>query len=267
MKDQLIQSFKDLFDAVTSAAPKVIVGIVLLVLAVVVAKVIEKVLRLILVRLRFDSLVEKVGIDQTLQKLGIRQQLNQSIPRLVYFLLLFLFAKTAADVIGLVAISEALGSFFAYLPNLVAAVLLLLIGTAAADVAGRTVTQAAEESGIDFARPLGRMVTALILFIIGLMAISQLRIDTQMIRIVTSFMLGGMALGFGLSFGLGAREMTRNILAGFYARKILKVGENVQIGDEHGVLQSIMPTHTLIRQDDKTVSLANDRFLNQVTRQ
>ena len=91
-----------------------------------------------------------------------KKQLNHFLPRLVYFLLLLLFAKTGADALGLVAISNALGSLFAYLPNLIAALLLVVIGTTAGQFAGRTVTQAARESGIEFAAMLGRVVSALI---------------------------------------------------------------------------------------------------------
>lgn len=49
----------------------------------------------------------------------------------------------------------------AYLPNVVAAVLLIVVGTSVSQFAGQTVIQAAEESGIEFARPLGRLVSGL----------------------------------------------------------------------------------------------------------
>ena len=83
MKERVIESFRELFDAVIAAAPEFLTGIVLLLVGVVVAKVIEKILRMILVRLKFDSLVEKTGIDQTIQKIGIRKELNHFLPRLV----------------------------------------------------------------------------------------------------------------------------------------------------------------------------------------
>lgn len=59
---------------------------------------------------------------------------------------------------------------FAYLPNVAAAVLPVVVGTSVSQFAGRTVTLAAEESGIEFARSLGSLVSGLILFIVGIMA-------------------------------------------------------------------------------------------------
>jgi small-conductance mechanosensitive channel len=267
VKDRIIESFQGLLDSVVAATPKVVTGIVLLILAVVVAKIVEKLLRAVLVRVKFDSLLAKAGVDKALQRIGIRQQLNQFIPRVVYFLLLLLFAKTVSDAVGLVAVSDAFGAFFAYLPNIIAALLLLVLGSAAAQFAGDAVHHAAESAGIDFARSLGRVVSTLIVFIVGMMAISQLKIETNIVRIVTSFLLGAGALAFGLSFGLGTRDITRNIVAGFYARRILEVGQLVEIAGRRGVVKAVTPTHTLIEEDDRTLSIANARFLDEIARQ
>lgn len=267
MIDKILQAFRDLADSVAAALPKVAIGFILVIVALVVAKLVEKILRMILVRMRFDKIVERVGVDKMLHRVGIRQQLNQFIPRLVYFMLLLLFAKTGADALDLTAISHALGSLFAYLPNLVAALLLVLIGTAAGQFVGRMVSEVAAESGLDFAPALGRVVTALIFFVVGVMAITQLKIDTEIVRIVATVVLTGMALAFGLSFGLGSRELTRNIIAGFYARRILSVGDPIEVAGERGVLESITPTHARIRSEERIVTLANARLLDEVTRQ
>ena len=267
MQQQLLQIARDLQQLVVQAIPRVIVGITVAVALVVVAKLIERLLRAVLVRLRFDALLGQAGIDKTLHRLGIRQSLSQVLPRLAYFLLLLLFARTAADGFGLTAISEGIAAMFAYLPNVVAAVLLIVVGTSVSQFAGRTVTQVAEESGIEFARSLGSLVSGLILFIVGVMAIGQLRFDTDMVRIVTICTLSGLALAFGLSVGLGTRDITRNLLAGFYARKIFSPGDTLEIRGQRGVLKAITATHTLIEQDvTGLVAVANTAFLDDTIR-
>jgi len=268
VKEKLIQAFQDMIDLVVTAAPRVVMGIALLIVALVVAKIVEKLLTMILRRIRFDKLLGRVGIDKTLQRIGIRQPLNRFLPRLVYFLLLFLFAKTASDALELYAISEAIGSFFGYLPNIVAALLLVVLGSTAGQFVGQMVTQAAEESGIEFAGSLGRIVSGLILFFVGLMAVGQLRIDTEIIRIVTGILLAGVSVAFGLSFGLGTRDLTRNLLAGFYARRILRIGEPVALGGQQGMLRAITSTHVLIEDENgRLSSVSNVAFMEQVARQ
>ena len=154
------------------------------------AKIIEKVLRYALTKIRFDALVGKAGIDVALQRIGIRQELTIQLPRLVYFLVLLLFAKTAVDALGLVAISGAIGAFFGYLPNIIAALVLLILGSTVGQFAGQTVAQSAASSGVEFAPALGKLVSGVILFVCAMMAIAQLKIDTDIVRIVTSFILG-----------------------------------------------------------------------------
>ena len=268
MKEKLLSAFTNLADSAIAAAPRVLVGIVLMVVGLAIAKIIEVVLRFILTRIRFDSLMEKAGIDKTLQRVGLRQQLNVTIPRIVYFLTLIVLARTASDGLGLTAISGAIGAFFAYLPNIIAALLLLIVGAAVSQFASETVVEAGRNSGLDFAPALGKLVSGLIMFVVGMMAIGQLQIDTNMVRIVTSFILGAAALAFGLAFGLGTRDVVRNITAGFYLKKHLLVGENVEIAGQTGILRSITTTHVVLEGENATeISIANATFLDQVAKQ
>jgi hypothetical protein len=267
MMEKLQQAFQGLLDSIIAAAPKVAVGIMLVVVGLIVAKVIEVGLRFVLTRIRFDSLMERAGIDKALQRIGVRQQLNSFVPRLVYFLVIFVLAKTASDALGLVAISDAIGAFFGYLPSIVAALLLMILGTSIAQFANETVTEAARSSGIDFAPALGKVVSGLIVFVVSMMAIAQLKIDTNMVRIVTSFILGGAALAFGIAFGFGTRDVIRQITAGFYLRKHLEIGKQLEIAGEKGVLKGVTATHALLQNDDQEISISNSTFLEKVAKQ
>jgi hypothetical protein len=83
-----------------------------------------------------------------------------------------------------------IGVFFSYLPNVIAALLLLILGTRVGQFTGQMVTQAAESSGLDSAPALAKLVSALIIFLVSMMGTGQLKIDTGMVRIVISFVLG-----------------------------------------------------------------------------
>lgn len=265
--EQLQATFAELIRDVITMIPRIIVALVLVLLAFAVAAIVEKLLRVLLARLRFASLVKKVGADSWLNRFGIHQSLNDFLPRLGYFLLLFLFARTAADALGLSAISAAIGAFLAYLPNIIAAVLILILGGVVARFAGNAVANAASNAGIDFARSLGNLVAGVILFVLAVMALAQLEVDTAFLRLVATAVLAGLALAFGLSFGLGSRDATRNIIAGFYARKTFRIGEEMEVGGEKGILKAITPTQILLQQEDRVVAVANSVLLDGVARQ
>ena len=267
MMQKLAQAFQGLLDSIVASAPKVVVGVLLVVAGLLLAKLLEVGLRFVLTRIRFDSLMERAGIDKALQRVGVRQQLNLFLPRLVYFLVIFVLAKTAADALGLTAISDAIGAFFGYLPNIVAALLLIIVGTSIAQFANETVTEAARNSGIDFAPALGKLVSGLIIFVVSMMAIGQLKIDTNIVRIVTSFVLGGAALAFGIAFGFGTRDIVRQITAGFYLRKHLQLGKQTEIMGQSGILKGITATHALLQNAEDEMSVSNAAFLEHVAKQ
>ena len=267
MKEKLLLAFGGLLDATIAAVPKVIVGILLTVAALLIAKLLERVLRQSLVKMRFDDMMAKAGIDEALHSLGIRQALSSVIPRLAYFLILLILARTAGDALGMEAISSAIGAFFAYLPNIFAAVVLLILGSTAGQFVGQIVAQSAESAGIDFAPALGKLMSGAILFVCAMMAIGQLKIDTEIVRIVTTLVLGGAALAFGLSFGLGTRDVVRNVAAGFYARKVLVMGKPLEIAGQQGVLSAITATHLVLQSEGRATTVSNATVLDHIAKQ
>ena len=253
LSELLAQVTRDAFEW----APRLIVMFLLIVLGLVVAWAVERVLRAALARLKFDKLLARSGIDRALARMGVRTPIDDVVPRIVFYLVLFLFARAAADVLGLVAISEAIAAAMDYVPNVAAAILILMIGAAVAQFAGRAVTGMARESGAQFGSALGTVTSGFIFFVLATMAVAQLRIDTRMVQLAAGAVLGGVALGFGLALGLGSREVMKSVLAGFYARQLLTVGQEIEVGGERGVLVSITPTQLLLETETELVAVPN----------
>ncbi|HMS03924.1 MAG TPA: hypothetical protein PKE51_13165, partial [Gemmatimonadaceae bacterium] len=99
--DQLRQVFLSLQQMLVDAAPRAVIGLVTIIALLIVASLVERALRAILQRVQFDQLLSQAGLDGVLSRLGLRKSLATLLPRLVYFLLLLLFARTAADAWGL----------------------------------------------------------------------------------------------------------------------------------------------------------------------
>jgi hypothetical protein len=79
--------------------------------------------------------------------------------------------------------------------------------------------------------------------------------------------LGGAALAFGLSFGLGTRDIVRNVAAGFYARKVLVIGRPLEVDGHQGVLRAITATHVVLQSEDQETVVSNATFLDHVAKQ
>ena len=97
--------------------------------------------------------------------------------------------------------------------------------------------------------------------------VTQLQIDTDIIRSVVLVLLAGVSLALALSFGLGTRDITRNLVAGFYARKLFRPGEKITIGEQTGTLLGISPLQVLVEIDDQMTTIPNSVFLDSAVRQ
>lgn len=259
--EQVRQILEGMWTSLVASIPRIIVGLLVALLALVVASIAERMLRAVMTRLRFDDLIRRSGVDQWIHRAGIRRPLDDVIPRLVFFVLLFLFAREGAEALGLVALSEGIASVMAFLPNLISAFLIVLIGGALARVAGTGVAASLRGVGIEFGTALGRLVTGAIAFIVAVTALAELQVDTVLVRNVAQLLVAGACLAAALSFGLGSRDVTRNVLAGFYARRILRVGQRVEVAGHQGVVEALTPTQVHLREGDRTVILHNAVFL------
>ncbi len=263
LTEQLWTAYRDLVEFATRGLPRVVGGVAIVVALVLLAKLLARLVGHACRRGRVDGLSDAVGLTPLLRRIGVTDPASVWVPKLTYLGLLMLFAQTAATVVGLTPIADSIRAFFSYLPNVIGAVAVLLAGTAASDFVGQAVRRAAENSGIDMAGTLGGVASGLVLFVFGIMALAQLNIDTDMIRLVTVCALSGIALAFGLSLGLGSRDVTRSMIAGFYARKLLRPGDTVTVGEHTGTLVMITPTQTVIQipaQPD--VAVPNGVFLD-----
>ncbi len=214
--------------------PRFLVAIIVILLGLLVAKIAEKTIKVLFERLKIDALLERTGFTGALKRMGMSGSPGRLLARSVYILLMVLFTQSVCRAVGLDVIADAIGAFFSYLPNLAAAFMVLLLGMMVSQFLGRAITTSAEESGLEYGPMLGRAVSSLVMFVVVIMAISQLRIDTGIIRMVVLVVLSGVAIAVALSFGLGTRDITRNIVAGFYVRRLLREGDELEIDGQRG---------------------------------
>ena len=251
---QIVQDF-------VAAVPKVVVGLVLVLLAYLAAHFAARATRYLVARSGLERLLAHADADEWMARVGTQHRAADLIARVVFWLLLLLFARTGADALGLTAISDAIRSIVGYAPELAGAVVILLVGAVLAKAAGSAVTRLAEQTRIQYGKALGRLTSTAVVAIVIVMAADQLRIDTVMVQLTAGALLGAVALGAAFAFGLGARDLTRSIMAGHYARKLLALGEEIRIGELTGTLVGVTPTHLLVERDGRVIGVANGRIL------
>lgn len=266
IKRQLVEMGQGMLQALIDGVPKVVTIVIVLIVALIALKILRKVATTVLEKVRFDALMASLGVSDVLRSLGVSQPLSSFLPTVIYWLALLMFLQGLADAMDVEVLADAIGAVLGFLPNLLSALLVVVLGLMFGQWAGGTVTRAATENGIEFARPLGNLLTGLIVFVVAMIAITQLKIDTAIVRLVAACVLIALATAFALSFGLGTREFTRDIIAGFYAKKLFAAGDRVEVRGASGTVEAITAVQVVIATDDRTVVLSNSAFLAEAAK-
>lgn len=201
-----------------SAIPKVL-GFVLIVLAGwFLASLIEKGLAAILRTIRFNELSERAGLGDFVRKMGMDTDAAGMIGLVVKWFVRLIALVVAFDALGLTAVSDVLQSFLMWMPNLVVALVVLVIGGLAARGLSNVVRGTATEAGITNANLLAKIASVMVWVFAVVVAVNQVGIAVELVNILFTAVVGALALGLGLAFGLGGRETAAEILSKWYAR-------------------------------------------------
>jgi hypothetical protein len=130
-----------------------------------------------------------------------------------WFLFLGAFA-IAVSQLGIQALDNFLQSIVAYLPNVVVAILIFVIAGAVAAAASRVIASALGDTSTG--KIASTAVPILIMAIAAFMILDQLNIAPAIVEITYIALLGSVALGMALAFGLGGRDVAGRILEEAY---------------------------------------------------
>lgn len=133
---------------------------------------------------------------------------------IAFWAILLSAVSLAASVLHIKALTAFVGAIWGYLPNVVAALAIFiiagLIATAVSTLAGRVMG----DTGIG--RVVATGVPILVMTIATFMILEQLKIAPAIVTITYAALLGAIALGSALAFGLGGREVAARMLEGAY---------------------------------------------------
>ena len=194
--------------------PRFVGFLVILLVGYVVAKIVGGLVARVLERAGFDRLIERgAGGSYVLRVVDSPSRLMGSLS----FWAVFLGAiSIAVDVLGIKALEDLVHSVWAYIPNVLAALLIFVVASL---IAGAVVTVVNRTMGDT---PTGGIVRAaapvLVMAIAAFMILDQLNIATNIVVITYAAIVGAVALGMALAFGLGGRDVAGRLLENAYSK-------------------------------------------------
>ena len=235
--DRLENAFDKLLEVTFAWLPLLIGALVILLLGLLVASLFRKAVR---------GFLNTVGLDRQVQSAAGGTIISRAIPSptglissVVYWLVFLGASSLAASVLGIDALDRFIAAIYGYIPQVIAAVLIFLVASAVAAGATTLIKNTMGET------PTGRLlettIPVVILGIATFMILNQLGIATAIVTITYGALIGSVALGSALAFGLGGRDVAARLLEETYRKgqeSAAQVKRDVSMGKERAKRQA-----------------------------
>ena len=209
----MFQPLQDALNTFLNYVPQVIGAIIILIIGYIVATVLQAVVSRVLQGIGFDSWMERGGIKQFFDRAETRETPATILGKLVFWFVFIIAITMATDALGIPQVSAVLGQLIAYIPRIIAAILILILAALLANFLS-SIVRGATGSGI-----LASVVQYAILVYAVFAAITELGIAVELTAPTFLIVLGAVALAAALAFGIGGREVARDIIEKAYERR------------------------------------------------
>lgn len=196
---------------VMTMVPSILMAIVLILVGIWLGKLIGGFVEDYLQRLGFNRLANQLHIC------GKSISDNRMTPSaiagyIVQILIVFFLTVQALNLMELHFLVGIAAAITAYLPNVLAAVLILGVAIILANIVQKVLVNLLDGPAANL---LAMFAKYSILVLAGFMALTQLGIASAIVNAAFILILGGLALAFGLAFGLGGKEFAAKHLRKF----------------------------------------------------
>lgn len=269
-RDALVASFSKAFDQIITLAPNLLAMLIVLLVGYVVARVLDRAVAALSYSLGFQTAAERSGLVDSMKQVGITSTLPDILGKIVFWLTICVFLTAAFNILGLPTVSAAMDRIVSYIPNVLAATVLVVVGLLVASFLRGVIATSADRVGLSYAETLANGCYWVLVVMVMIGALDQLRIEFGLLEELILIGFAAVALGFGLAFGLGGRDVMGGILAGYYVRQRMHAGDHVSVAGLEGTVREVGPVATVVETMEGGLlnrhSVPNSRMLNEAVR-
>ena len=263
-REVVVSAFRQLGDNLAALFPSLVGTLVLLVVGWGASKLSEAVVRRSLLRVGFDRASARLRLPEMLLRAGIEAPPSRIVGRLFFWIVMVTFVLSAVETLGLSAATSTIDRLVGYLPHLVAGVLIVFGGLLVSRLVRGVIASGALAMDLERGERLGTAAGGLVLVFAAVLALEQLGIETTLLVLLLTVVVGAGALTIGIGFALGARPVIGHILAGHFLRQSIAQGSTLEVGGRRGLVERVGPIDTLLSNEDRSWSIPNAALLDEV---
>ena len=204
---------------VATFLPDLIAAIFIVVFGWILCNIVKRIVIRILRLLRFDTIAERAGIKQILERGGIQQSPSEILGLLIFWFLFLIVIVATLETLNLSGATDTLNAIYLYLPKIAAAIVMLILGLYFANFLETVTRTSCANAGLRQAPAIGRaayIITA-IFIIAGIFEI--LEIASEIVIWAFILVFGSVCLALALAFGLGGRDVAGRYLERWLEQK------------------------------------------------
>ncbi len=192
--------------------PSLLGALVVLIVGLVIAAGLGKIVEKLIDALKFDKLLEQLGLNRILERADIRLHSGYFLGALVKWFFVVVTLLAISDILELAAFSDFLTQVLFYVPNILIAVLIMLAGVIMAAFSSKLVRASVLASRLHSAHFLGALTKWSVLIFAFLAALSQLGVAGALVNTLIMGFVAMLAIAGGLAFGLGGKDVAASWL-------------------------------------------------------
>lgn len=204
----LIDTLNGSASAIIAFIPRFLSGFIILLIGMIISTFLRQLLREGLRIVKFESFLKKYGVPESKEAADWSTILSE----IVRWFVIIVFLVPTAQVWGLGRFVDVLNNLLLYLPNVIIAVLLLLVGFVISKLVYDLLIASVRGLSKDSAQTVAMVGRWAVLVFVFLVVLNQLGIASDLIRILFAGIIAMVALAGGLAFGLGGKDIAREIL-------------------------------------------------------
>jgi len=162
--------------------------------------------------LQFDRLCDRIGVGMVVERTGLARSCSNLAGEVVRGLIVLTALLAGLNALGTPLTRNLVERTFLYLPHLLAAVLILIVGVLVSRFLGRSVLIAAVNENLPSARLLAGLTRFFVMVVTVVAALDELGIGRTTIIVTFAITFGGLVTAAAIAFGLGARDLARDLL-------------------------------------------------------
>lgn len=213
--------------SILSMIPNVIISILLVLIGVWLGKMLGNMVAHLLEKLGFNGILKYLGLGSP-EPSPSRATASQMVGRVAQIVVILLFVVEALQIVKLHVLVGLVTAFIAFLPNLFVAVVIVGLGLFLGNTAQRLLSGIVQTNFQILSAVAKYAIIAVSLF----MALDQLGVAGSIVNTAFMLTLGGLALAFGLAFGLGGKEFAASWLQRWQNRAAASAASSLPIAKE-----------------------------------